>query len=67
MIIHKRNKPQLCIRDDLFSCRLAHDIHLRENKQVLQRTNSKMLSVNGILTVLQHSLAKPQYLDKSIF
>ena len=44
MMLHKGNKPHLCICDDLFSCRHPHHpIHLKEKKQVLQCTNSKML------------------------
>ena len=38
------NKHHPCIRDNLFNCRQPHQhINLKEKKQVLQRTNSKML------------------------
>ena len=68
MILHKGNKPHLCIRDDLFSCREPHHHkQLKEKKQVLQCTNSTLLRVNGVSLVLQHSLAKPQHLVKKYF
>ena len=39
-------KHQLCIRDNLLNCWQPHQlIHLKEKKQVLQCTNSKMLFV----------------------
>ena len=44
MILHKGNKPHPCIRDNLLNCRQPHHhIHLKEEKQVLQCTKSKMI------------------------
>ena len=46
MILYKGNKHHLCIRDNLLNCGQPHNhIHLKEKKQVLQSTNSKMLFV----------------------
>ena len=62
MIVHKENKHHLCIRNDLFSCQKHHhNIHLKEKKQVLQFTNSKMLLVDGVLIVLKHSPTKTKF------
>ena len=54
MILHKGNK-HLCVRDNLLSCpQPHHHIHLTEEKQVLQCTNSKMLFVKRNFYLLEN-------------
>ena len=48
------NKRHICIRDNLFSCQQPQrHIHLKEKKQVLQGTNSKMFFVKRNFPLLK--------------
>ena len=55
MYITERNMHHLCIHDNLFNCRPPHQhIHLKEKKQVLQCTNSKMLFCEKKLPLIEN-------------
>ena len=52
----EENKYHTCTRDNLLNCRQPHqNIHLKENKQVLQCTNLKMLLVKRDFYLLKIS------------